>query len=566
MVVYFLFIITVTFFGVYSEAYVLDEGLQISIAKSPEWQKLLHFTGSKSQIHSQEFFVNINGNKDSLDELRSNIEIFKKDSDYACRFPARAEYLSDILKIEYKKCDQVELWKSDINAESVALVYVTQYVSNPASIFGHNYLLFQNSNRPVNLDVVFNNAAQVPEEVSTYDYVIKGMFGGFPTVYTKEPFYIKIQEYNNIENRDQWIYDLNLSKDQINQLLNHLWELANLKNEDYFFLNINCAFNIYNALAAISPELDFISENKLYVLPVETVKRVNHINSKITYHPSIREKVVQRYRQLPNSDSKSIDEAEIELELFEYKKSQNGGQLSKEEQEAYNKKLVERSKLGRRPQPFKYDVPEYPHAAHPTWNVSLIRQKLETEMTNALSLAPFHHSLLQSEIGFLPHSEIIVFEVMLEQRENEPIYFKKFTFLKMSNFAEISSFDSQYSWQLDSKLRRDKSGKNFFEGLIDIGKSLSLSKNYLLYGLVGLNIDYSQILHPEFRLGILANHHLLNFKFEYAQLQDAEGNNLTKKNFALAGCYQVFKNFDLELGSLISNEKPGYNLKFGYNF
>lgn len=566
MVKEFLFILIVSFFGVYSHADLLDEGQASMIAESAEWKKLLHFQGDGSQINSAEFFLNPEGRNKSFSELRDNIVRFKNDSKYACRFPARAKYLAENLKLEYKKCSEVEEWKELINPQSVALVYVTQYVSNPVSIFGHSFLLFQNKTRPLNLDVVFNNAAQVPENVSTYDYVVKGMFGGFPTIYTKEPFYIKIQEYNNIENRDQWIYELNLSKEEIDQLLNHLWELSNLKNEEYFFLNVNCAFNIYNALAAVRNDIDFVSENKLYVLPVETLKKVDKIKTQVTYHPSIREKIVQRYKQLNDSDSRDIDEAEISLELYEFRKSQNGGQLSASDLEAYNSQLLARSKLGRRKSPFLYESPVYPAGAHPTWNLSLGFEHQGEQTVTSLAASPFHHSLLQSQVGFLPHSEIVVLEILLEKKENEPTYFEQLTFIKMSNFAEVSNFDSQYSWRFDTKLKRQE-GTHFFPGaFVDVGKSKKFFEDYLFYALVGLNIEQSQILHPEIRLGMLSNLPFVNIKLEMHTLQNSEQKELRKSIFEVAGNFKLKEEIDIDLKAVSSKEKPVYSVNINYNF
>lgn len=561
-----LFIILLSLSGVYSVADSLDEGQEEIILNTTEWRKLLHFENNHSQIHSQEFFLSKVERNDPLSELKSNIYSFKNDSNYACRFPARAHYFAKKLNIQYKKCFEVETWKELINAESVALVYVTQYVSNPVSIFGHSFLLFQNSTRPINLDVAFNNAAQVPEQVSTYDYVIKGMFGGFPTVYTKEPFYLKIQEYNNIENRGQWLYELNLTKSEIDQLLNHLWELANLKKEEYFFLNVNCALNIYNAVAAVRPDLDFISDSKLYVLPVQTLKEVDNITTEISYQPSIREKIIQRQKKLNDSDSKDIDQAEIELELFEFKKSQNHGQLSAIDLQAYNNKLVERSKLGRRKTPFVYELPAYPALAHPTWNLSLGFAEENEQSSTSLMLSPFHHGLLQSQVGFLPHSEIIVMEFSFETKEKGPLYFDQLTFIKMANFVEVSHFDSQYSWQFETKMNRKEDSNYYFNGFIDVGKAKAFLDSHLLYGLIGLNIKESQILHPEILAGLLSSFSKINLKLQLHTLQDNDNKELNKHILELEGNYQLAQEFDINLRTVVVKEKNEYQLNLNYNF
>lgn len=564
----FLFIIIVTCLAVYAHAEPLDEGQVAVIASSDEWQRLLHFTKNsrRSQISSPNFFIFKNGQDDYVAELKSNLELFLKDESYACKFPARAALLGKKLNVSFRNCPEVEEWKELIQAKTVSLVYVTQYVSNPVSIFGHSFLLFQNNERPLNLDVVFNNAANVPENVSTYDYVVKGMFGGFPTVYTKEPFYIKIQEYNNIENRDLWSYQLNLSATDIDQLLNHLWELANLKDEQYYFLNSNCAFNIYNALAAVHSELDFIEEPRLYVLPVETVQRVHRITRAVSYYPSIREKLVQRYKKIESDGATSIDNAEINLELYEYKKSQNGGQLSAEDLKLYNGAMLYRSKLGRRLTPLEYIAPNSPDKAHPTWNLSLGVGKEQEKNLTALSISPFSHSLLQNETGFLPYSEIIVLKASFQKKEEEKFNLDQLTLLKMGNFIESAGFDSQYSWHFAANLNRNIESNYQFNGFVDAGKTKSYLERNIFFGLIGLSYNEDQIFKPEAKLGTVFKISKVKLQAQFTRTQSLSKNHSSWDVFELAGNYQLKKNLDIEGSSTFVGQKSRYTIKLGYSF
>lgn len=546
----FLFILMTSCLGVYVQAVSLDEGQVINIANSVKWQRLLH------SEEKADFLVEARGNRDQ----------FLTEVDYACRFPARAAFLSKTLKITYKKCPAVEEWKALIGAKKVSLVYVTQYVSNPSSVFGHSFLLFQNNERPLNLDVVFNNAANVPENVSTYDYVVKGMFGGFPAIYTKEPFYLKIQEYNNIENRDLWLYQLKLSSEEIEQLLNHLWELDQLKDKQYYFLNKNCAYNIYNAVAAVQPSIDFIEDPKLYVLPVDTLKKMNHLSDQVLYFPSIRQKLIQRYRKLDKDNPSAIDQAEIQLELYEYKKSQNGGKLSDEELKNYNLALLERSKLGRREKPFEYDMPEVPDRAHPTWNLSITFGADEVDNYGLIGFAPFHHSLLQPETGYLPNSEIIVLETSLKQVKNEALYLNEITFIKVSNFVETSHFDSQYSWQFEVKETRDSESGFYLNGFADLGKSKTYFNKELFYILGGLSFDKTQSLVPEAKIGVLYGKNKFKLQLQAEREQNLKDKHLSKDIFELAMNYQLKNEYDIEVSSNLINQDVSHEIRLNYNF
>ncbi len=277
-----------------------------------EWLKLLHYIESKpstfkSLIKDPNFFVNKNDTHPEL-ELNSNITSFKNDPNYPCKFPARAKFLSKKLNSPYKLCESVETWKKLIAAEGLSYVLVGQYVSTPASAFGHSFIIFKNSKKPLNLNQSLNYAAQIPEEIGTYDYITKGLNGGFPGVFDLEPLYLKLQEYSAIENREMWAYDLNFNAFELDQFLNHIWELQNQTIESYYFLNGNCSVSLYNALAAVHPDLEFLDPSHLYVLPVTTIKKIDPISTKRTFIPSLREKIVQGYDQLNNIDQQLFNE------------------------------------------------------------------------------------------------------------------------------------------------------------------------------------------------------------------------------------------------------------------
>ena len=61
-----------------------------------------------------------------------------------------------------------------------------------------------------------------------------GVTGGFKGRFSIKPYYLKLREYGDIENRDIWEYQLGLSQEQIRFVLMHVWELQ-LTYFDYFF-------------------------------------------------------------------------------------------------------------------------------------------------------------------------------------------------------------------------------------------------------------------------------------------------------------------------------------------
>jgi len=55
------------------------------------------------------------------------------------------------------------------------------------------------------------------------------------------PYYLKVREYNDMENRDVWEYELDLSHDTIDRVLMHVWELGPIYF-DYYFFDENCSY------------------------------------------------------------------------------------------------------------------------------------------------------------------------------------------------------------------------------------------------------------------------------------------------------------------------------------
>ena len=75
----------------------------------------------------------------------------------------------------------------------------------------------------------------MPDDVDGFEYITKGLFGGYLGYFSVKQYYKTIFEYGNMENRDIWEYDLNLTKEETMKLFNHLWEMQGIGSYYYFF-------------------------------------------------------------------------------------------------------------------------------------------------------------------------------------------------------------------------------------------------------------------------------------------------------------------------------------------
>ena len=553
-----------------------------------EWIKLLHYEKQRddsfeSLIKDSEFFAYNHGSIDPDHELKSNLTLFKVDPNYPCKFPARAKFIANHFSLNYNLCENVEAWKKQVSAERISYVLVGQYASTPASAFGHSFIIFKNSKKPVNLNLSLNYAAEMPPIVGGYDYITKGITGGFHGIFDLEPLYIKLQEYSAIENREMWAYDLNFNSYELDQFLNHIWELTNQTKESYYFLNGNCAVSLYNALAAIHPGLEFIDSHRVYVLPVETINKLEPISIQKTFIPSLREKIRQSYDFL-NSDEKesftqflddkdlisksnSIKGNELELQYFEFLKTKREGQLTAKEEKSYENALVKRSKLGPAKMEITFKETTPPHLSIPTWRIGLGLNRNDQNTFSNLIFSLASHRLLQSESGYLPYSEITLLETKIASLKPNNYFLDELTLFSLKNFTPRINFDPNYSWTAKAQISRDYICSECFylNAELNIGSSLGLG-NQLGYALIGLSNYKYQVFHPQVILGTILKYGFMQSNLQMRHIEPINQINDKIDLISFSTLISACRNFDVELTSELENRKLGGSIILNHYF
>ncbi len=317
--------------------FLIQEAKDLQLSKHPTWLKLLHFKvkSRKSEVLSKEFFLSKEGSQDPDSELEATIRAYflinNPDPDSAnnnhprCRFPARYYWLSQHLSLpEYSleafNCQSFEKWALLENVESVSLYLVSGYFGNPASTFGHSLLKLNTttSDEELNLlDLTLNYGALVPENESTFFYILRGLTGGYQAGFSDQYLYTQDQVYTRTEFRDIWDYKLELSDYQRTLLILHLWEIIG-KKFTYYFLKENCAYRLAE-LMELTLEEDFLNNARAWYIPVEIFHRLNDIDKKrrangesgvihsINPLPSSRRSLYHQINQLPEAEAEAAD-------------------------------------------------------------------------------------------------------------------------------------------------------------------------------------------------------------------------------------------------------------------
>jgi len=296
---------------------LINKGLQAKLASEREWHLLLHYRkdllgGYTSEQDDSGFFMSPVGKTDPQAELDATLKQFfseelvgRSRQPAQCAFIARYYWLRERLQFDDSRlpkmaCERFDRWFNDFEAQSITLIFPSAFLNNPASMFGHTFLRIDQKGQTEQTRILaytINYAAYVPPDAGIA-YPIRGIFGGYSGYFSTYPYYLKVQEYRDFENRDIWEYRLNFSEYQVRRLLMHAWEFGNA-SFDYFFFKENCSYHLLALLDYADPTLHLTDEFLLWTIPADTVRLIASkpgLVSGIAYRPS-RSNVIRRKRE-----------------------------------------------------------------------------------------------------------------------------------------------------------------------------------------------------------------------------------------------------------------------------
>ncbi len=349
-------------------------------ANSKQWLRVVHYEkglfGYKGRPDRPEYYLSPEGKRSPLSELKATIDAFNGDAipkhlkwHPQCAYPARKLILERDLGIKFpkKNCKDFKWWKGRINAQSISLVFSSYFAGNPASMFGHTLIKFNTSkDGPGKLRDFSLNFAADTQGSGGILYMIKGTFGGFPGFFSTDPYYVRVNEYSQGESRDLWEYRLDLSEENLDLIMAHVWELKTNTFFDYFFFDENCSYMLLKILEVARLDWDLTHGFFFYAMPIDTVRRLKDVNGikEMNFRPSFRKLMEERVVLLNRDqkaelqslvsgdrDLKSVEDREV-LEAYssylQYKRYEDGGtrEQVKEMKANINKVLVHRAKLG----------------------------------------------------------------------------------------------------------------------------------------------------------------------------------------------------------------------------
>lgn len=299
-----------------------------TLASEPQWRALLHFPpqGGVSYVDDAGFFLADDGAHSAGSELQATVRLLRDDPQLICRYPARHAWLQDrgyLADVPMPACAEYRQWRQKLDVAEVSLVLASSYLNSPSSMYGHTFLRLDPAGDRGESDFLsfaLNFGANIGAEEQDMLYIYRGLFGGYPGLFSLQPYYEKIQEYNRLENRDMWEYHLNLSAAEIDRLLSHAWELRQV-NFDYYFFDENCSYRLLELLEVARPGIDLTSPFEYAAMPVDTVRQVvaEGLVADIAYRPSRRlelDTLLDELSSREKKQTKALADGELAIDVF----------------------------------------------------------------------------------------------------------------------------------------------------------------------------------------------------------------------------------------------------------
>ena len=494
----------------------------LSYAASPEdpaWRALLHFAGKTSSVsEGSAFFLAPRGHEDAAAEWEATRKIFEEDPQAPCRFPARALYFGKRPEGEGELCERWERWRSAISARGIELVFASAFLDSPSSMYGHTLLKFPrggSSEGAELLDYTLNYGAET-EGAGGLSYVWQGLTGGFDGLYATAPFYLKVREYNHVENRDFWIYPLKVTAAELELLVAHAWELREVPFA-YYFLRKNCSFYLLEFLEVARPGQNLNASFPFWAVPVDTIRRLSELGwLDEPHHRFSRRKRLEAMAENLSGEEKRLARSFAEgadlkpapmpvldaaYELWRYRT--DGAASTPEEQKISSQLLKARAAGAPAPIPRPAREPE-PLRGHASSRVSVAGGAGSHGPFGEISVRAALHDLLSDPTGYEPYSELAMGDFRF--RFGKEFFLERFDLLRLRSLAPSDAWFSSKAWSFRLGATRAKELEcrswRCLHGALEggLGRAFRVSAHGFFFILAGLDAEAGPAFDPNYRV------------------------------------------------------------------
>ncbi|MFA6009349.1 MAG: DUF4105 domain-containing protein [Desulfobacteraceae bacterium] len=469
---------------------LIESSRQKKLGDDPYWWILLHYKktvfGVASVVDDPSFFLAPDGKNNPQAELEALIRTYfdpeKKDqAPSVCKYIARYTWVKenlapDATTIPLFTCPEVE----DLKPRAATLIFPTYYLNSPTSMFGHTLITVETGYGSSLLTNAVNYAAD-PEGANSLQYTVYGIFGGFKGYFSILPYYKKIQQYSDMDQRDIWEYPLNLTDAELKRMVLHIREMQGVYS-DYYFFKENCSYHLLFLLEAARPSLNLSDTFGASTIPIDTVKRMKQqgLIGNAIFRPSNGTKIRQKLSLL------SEDEQDLVFDVCEGEKSPSlidqripdrerkiiasdltgeylkhkliKRQMTRDQYQSIvlpNLKL--RSTLGSVDES-RYNVspPPDPVLSHDSSRLTVSAGMADGKWFQAVGVNPAFTDLLNTDYTRLEGVELRIFDATVRyEDEDNKLRLEQFDILDIVSLFPRSRFFKPLSWKISAGLRRE---------------------------------------------------------------------------------------------------------------
>lgn len=459
----------------------IERAAQQKLDQDITWRRLMYADKQgQSEVSYAGYFLSPNGQVDLKQELQANIQaLFQPaapNQSLRCRFPARSQWLMQQLHISEPQlpvvtCPELDDWIGQIKPYKATLIYATDFMGNPSSMFGHTLLrLDPQDQKQLNLVSYAVNYAATVTEGEGWSFAWNGLTGRYPGEYSLMPYYRKVKEYGDLESRDLWEYELSLTPEETRFLVQHIWEMKHV-SFPYYFVSDNCAYRLLGLIDLVRPALNLKQQFKVAAIPVETMKAIERqgLVKETIYRPALETQLLSQARQHGKSLAKvahhvafakpiemsrqmgayqDLDKAKI-LEMayddlylqFIGRKVEPVFAQPRLRQLLSMRSEIDLEKQRQQPQRPKVD----PTQAHDASHFSVNMGELQGEKFVELGHRQAYHDLIDPQGGFRTGTQLLFWDGSIQYRDDE-LKLNHFDFLSVNSYNPITPFKMPLSW------------------------------------------------------------------------------------------------------------------------
>lgn len=454
------------------------------------WQRLMYANkDQKSDVTYSGYFMAENGKNNLKEELKADISALfmpaQDNQSIRCKFPARSQWLIKKVGIQESelpqvKCSEFENWIGQIKPYKATLIYATDFMGNPSSMFGHTLLrLDPKDQQQLNLVSYAVNYAATVAGNDNWSYAWKGLTGQYPGEYSLMPYYRKVKEYGDFESRDLWEYELNLTPEQTRFLVSHIWEMQHV-SFPYYFVSDNCAYRLLGLVDLVKPESHLQEKFTHASIPMETIKSMQQqgLTKVPVYRPALETqllaqahqhgaslaKVAHQIAMMPTQQSSQIlksfseqDQAKILEMAYDDLYLQFTSRKIEESvaQPQLRQLLALRSQidLDKQRQEPKRPTKE-PTQGHNARNISVKAGEVQGDKFIELGHRQAYHDLIDPQGGYRAGTQLLFLNGNAQWRDDH-LKLERLDLLEVNSYNPIQPFKTPLSWGFNLGWRQE---------------------------------------------------------------------------------------------------------------